>query len=134
MRVQIAEMLIQSYEKCTHIGIGFLIATLFLTISFYALNRGRYLVIKMGGKNSSTANIRVIRKAVEDCFNREFGKQIHLKDLEIGSKSHLDFSVSLTPKEESIREDLYIEVEEHLNTLLKERFGYSKPFNLIVKQ
>lgn len=123
-------MLTSSYGQCTSIGIGLILATLFLTLAFYALNHGRYIVIKMG----VTTNIKLIQKAVEECFRRNFPKKIRLKDIEIGPQTHLGFKVSLAPLDEAAREDLYIEVEDQLNVLLKERFGYSKPFNLIVKQ
>ena len=128
-RGQIIEVLTNSVDKCTDAGIGILLITLFLTLAFYGLNQGRYIVIKMG----VTTNIKLIRHAVEECFYREFPKKIRLKDIELGPKAHLYFKVSLAPLDEAAREDLYIGVENQLNILLKERFGYSKPFNLIVK-
>ena len=129
-RIQIIELLSNSYGKCTNLGIGFLLAALFLLLAFYALNKGRYLVIKMG----VSTNIKIIRRAVEECFTKQFPKKIALKDLEIGPKAHLDFKVTLAPLGEAAREELYIEVEEQLGILLRERFGYSKSFNLTVNQ
>lgn len=117
------------YEKSTLIGLSLFLASLILLIGFYAFNRGRYLVIRMG----VATDVQVIRQTVEDCFLRRFPKKIALQELELGRKSRLEFRVSMAPLEEATREELFVEAEKHLSTLLRERFGYSKPFYLIVK-
>ena len=61
-RGQVIEVLTNSVDKCTDIGIGILLITLFLTLAFYGLNQGRYIVVKMG----VTTNIKLIHHAVEE--------------------------------------------------------------------
>lgn len=125
----VPEIKTQIFEKCTLIGLALFMASLILLLGFYALDRGRYLVIKMGVKT----NINIIRQTVEDCLNRSFSQKVHLSEVEIGPKSTLEIQVSLAPLSEDAREDLFIEAEKHLSLLLYERFGYSKPFHLIIR-
>lgn len=117
------------FEKSTLIGLGLFIASLVLLLGFYALDRGRYLVIQMG----VSTDPKIVRQTIEDCFVRQFGKKVSLSDVEVGPKSRLEISVSLAPLDEGAREEIFIEAERHLQVLLKERFGYTKPFRLIVK-
>lgn len=128
-RIQVIDLISNRFEKCTLIGLGFFLTALLLLIGFYALNRGRYLVIKMG----VSTDINLIRHTLEDCFARQFAKQISLNDVEVGRKSRLEIKVSLAPLDEAAREELFIEAEKQLALLLHERFGYAKPFLLIVK-
>jgi hypothetical protein len=123
------EIKTQIFEKSTLIGLSLFLTALILLLGFYALDRGRYLVIRMGV--STDAN--VIRQTVEDCFARQFSKKISLSEIEIGRRSSLEIKISLTPLDEDAREALFVEAEKQLTLLLKERFGYSKPFHLIVK-
>ncbi len=79
-------------------------------------------------------NIQIIHQTLEDCFTRQFSQKIHLSEVEIGPKSTLEIQVSFAPLSEEAREDLFLEAEKHLSLLLYERFGYSKPFHLIVNR
>lgn len=128
-RIQIIDFFSAQFEKCTLIGLGFFLAALVLLVGFYALNRGRYLVLKMG----VAADVNLIRHTVEDCLMRRFPKKISISELEIGRKSRIEMKVKLAPIDEDIREELFIQVEKELGLLLYERFGYSKPFYLIVQ-
>lgn len=127
-RIELIDLFSNQIEKCTQIGMGFFLISLLFLFGFYALNRGRYLVIQMG----VSADVKVVRHAIEDCFLKQFPKRISLKDLEIGPKSTIELKIYLAPLDESAREELFIEVEKELALLLQKRFGYSKPFYLIV--
>lgn len=127
-RIQLVDLLSNHCEKCTQIGLGFFLTTFLFFIGFYALNRGRFLVVKMG----VLTDLNVIRYSIEDCFARQFPKKISLSEIEIGRKARLDIRVSMAKQSEEDREALYIEVEKQLLTLLRDRFGYVKPFYLIV--
>lgn len=128
-RIQIIDFFSNQFEKCTLIGLGLFITSLLLLIGFYALNRGRYLVIRMG----VSTDLNIIRQTLEDCFQNAFSKKITLNEIELGRKSRLEIKVSLAPLDEEAREELFIEAEKQLSLLLRERFGYAKPFHLIVK-
>lgn len=128
-RIQIIDFLSRRFEQCTLIGLGFFLASLLLLLGFYALNRGRYLVIRMG----ISTDLNIVRQTVEECLLRQFPKKISLSEVELGRRSRLEIRVSLAPLEEDRREELFIEAEKQLVTLLRERFGYSRPFHLIVQ-
>ncbi len=128
-RLQMVDFLSHQYEKCTLIGLGFFLTSLFFLVGFYAFNRGRYLVIRMG----VSTDLTIVRQTLEECFQRQFPKKISLHELELGRKSQLEIKVSLSPLDEEAREELFIEAEKQLSLLLHERFGYVKPFHLIVK-
>lgn len=128
-RAQAIDLIAHQFQKCTLIGLGFFLASLLFLVGFYALDRGRYLVIQMG----VSADLNIIRQTVEDCFQRHFSKQIILNEVEVGRKSRLEIGVSLKPLSEDARENLFIEAEKQLQLLLRERFGYAKPFYLIVR-
>lgn len=106
------------------IALGFFIATAFLWFCFYLLNRGRYLRIKMG-----QIDARLIHAAVEKCLQTQFPKKISLIDVETPHSSRLEFYVSIPEKDDK----LFAQVEKELQILLRKRFGYLKPFFLIVK-
>jgi hypothetical protein len=127
-RVQIVDLLSNQFEKCTTIGLGLFLSSLLFLLGFYALDRGRYLVIEMG----VSADVKIIRQTIEDCFAKQFPKKISLKELEIGAKQRLEMKIHLAPLDEAAREELFIQVEKELGILLQNRFGYSKPFHLIV--
>jgi hypothetical protein len=119
----------QMVENGSVIGMALLVAALILLLGFYALDRGRYLVIQMG----AAVDLSLVRQTLEDCFARQFPKKIYLNDLELGKKSRLEIKVTLSPLEDDAREQLFVSAEKELTTLLRERFGYAQPFHLIVK-
>ncbi len=123
------EVKTQIFEQSTLIGLSLFLVALVLLLGFYALDRGRYLVIRMG----VFTHVDLIRQTVEDCFARQFPKRISLSDIEIGRKSRLEIRASLAPLDEEAREKLFVEAEKQLTLLLRERFGYVRPFQLIVK-
>lgn len=125
-------LLIQTRERCIQLGFLFFFAASVLLMGFYLLNRGRYLRIQMG-KNLAEIDIEVVRQTLEDCFKTRFPKKISLSEVEIPRGTRLEIGVSLAPLEEGLREELFIQAEAALETLLRERFGYTKPFHLIVK-
>ncbi len=128
-RVVMIDFLSNRYVECTEIGMGFFLIALIFLIGFYAFNRGKYLTVRMG----ISADLKLVHHAIEDCFSKKFPKKISLKEIELGPKGLLSFTVHLAPLDESAREDLFIKVEEQLGCLLQERFGYTQTFYLMVK-
>lgn len=139
-RLQVIDLISGEFEKCTLIGLWLFLTSLLLLVGFYALNRGRYLVIQMGNAPHSPAvqkraltEIQIIHQTLEECFQNHFSKKIALSEVEIGPHSLLEIRVKLKPLSEEAREELFIATEKQLALLLRERFGYFKPFHLIVK-
>lgn len=129
VRMRVVDFLLIHFEKCSVIGLALLIAGFILLAGFYALDRGRYLVIRMG----VFVDLDLVRQAVDECFVKQFQKKISLSEIEVSRKSRIEMRVSIDPVEESAREELFTLAEKELTLLLRERFGYAKPFQLIVK-
>lgn len=126
-RLHLIDLLTNRFEKCTAVGIGFFVISILFLLGFYALDRGRFLVLRMG----VSADLKIVRQTVEDLFARQFSRRVVLKEIEIGPKASLELNVSLAPLDEFEREKLFKEAEKELSALLRERFGYTKPFYLI---
>lgn len=130
VKFRIEDLLLNHSEVCVSIGIGFFIASSILAIGFYGLNRGRYLRIKMG-KNTAEIDSRIIHQTIEEhCKGRFNG--IRILDVEIGRGSKMTISVELIQMPENV-ETLLGEFEDELVPLLKSRFGYFKPVDLIAE-
>ncbi len=118
------------FEVCTFIGFWIFAASFILLLGFFALNQGRFLRIEMGG-HLAEIDVHIVRQTLDECLKKNFPKLISLNDVEIGKR--IEINVAIAPLEEEVREELFIKTEKALETLLKERFGYTKPFHLIVK-
>ncbi len=131
-RFQIADVLLNSPEICTTIGFGFLLAALLLFAGFHGASRGRFLRIRMGGDRVSVDR-EVIYKTLAERFQRQFPGLIALSDIDIIRGRQIEIEVRFIPVEEELREELFVEVQSRLQSLLQEQFGYDLPFLLIVK-
>ena len=132
VRLQISDALLATPQVCYSVATALMAAAFMLIGGFYFLNRGKSLTISMG-KQAASIDAAVIQKTLEECFNNHFSGQIILSDLYVIRGSKLEIEVCFTPFEENLREELFAAVQKQLTPLLSERFGYSKPFGLIVK-
>ena len=85
------------------------------------------------GRHSARIDASLVGQTVEECFKRLFPNEIFLRDVEVAFRGRLHIAVFLPALEEEKREVLLIAAERELTGLLDERFGYAKPFHLIVK-
>jgi len=132
LRLRLSHALIQSPDLCFSVGSALAASSFVLLGGFYVLSRGKTLRIGLG-RRSAAVEAGVIQKTLEECFKAHFPGQIALTDLSIIRGSKLEIEVALAPFEEGLREELFASVEERIRPLLEQRFGYSKPFCLIVK-
>src|SRR5690348_12133650 len=102
LRADIADLLSHQSEQCTLIGLGFFLASLLLLLGFYALNRGRFLHIRMG-ENSAEVDPDLIRQTLEACFKTHYPKAIYLREVEVNG-AELEIGISLASMEEAARE------------------------------
>lgn len=131
-RFQTADWLVHEGEGSGWLATGFfLLSALFLS-GFYSFNRGRFLHIKMGTRQISL-DAKAIRQTLEETFKQVFPKQLFLQEVVVGQGAKLEIGIRLAPLEEGLREELFVRAEKHLETLLQERFGYSRPFSLFVR-
>jgi hypothetical protein len=132
LRLKISDVLLASPSLCHLVGAFLMAASIVLIGGFYFLSRGRYLRISMGG-NPISIDAAAVYKTIEECLKSHNSPQIALSDLYVACGGKLEIEISLAPSEEPIREEVFAAVQKQLVPLLKEKFGYSKPFGLIVK-
>lgn len=129
-RMRLINMLLHDNEMFSFLGAGVFLVTLLLVLGFYGINRGRYFRIKMG-QDFADVKISLIRRTLKECFQTRFLKKLVLEDLDLVSQNRLEIGVRA--EKGDIEKALFTEVEKELQTLLKERFGYSGTFYLTVR-
>lgn len=133
VRLQISDLLLVSPEVCHRVGAALFTASFVLIGGFYFLSRGRSLTIRMEGEErKTTISAALIKKTLDACFRNHFNGSVTLTDIVVLSGGNLEIEVCLTPVEEHLREELFADVQKRIVPLLSERFGYSKPCDLIV--
>jgi hypothetical protein len=130
-RLRLSSLLLDRPEIFSSIAFGFFLAALLLLAGFYGLSRGRVLRIRMG-KHLAEVDAVLIRQTLDLFFRQEFPQKISLSEVEIVRAKKLEIGVRLSSKSE-LDEELLQSAEKALASLLRERFGYVKPFDLIVK-
>lgn len=129
VRFLMADFILNHFELCTSISLGFFLIAFLLLMGFYGLNRGKILRIEMG-RHFASIDADAIRQTLEPFFKEKFSPHIVLNDVEVIRMKKLEISVITSSLEES---EVFANVEKELQKLLKERFGYVSPFYLIVK-
>jgi hypothetical protein len=127
IRLKISDFFLVHFEKCSLLAFWCFTAALVFVFSFYLLERGRFLSVRMG----VSVDLEVVKTAVAECLEREFAHKILLTDLTMDEKAILEMGVSLATLEG--REKLLESTEKALKVLLSKRFGYKKPFDLVIK-
>lgn len=133
VRLQISDLLLASPEVCHKVGAVFLTVSFIVIGGFYFLTRGRSLTIRMEGEErKTTVSAAVIERTLDACLRSHFNGSVTLTDVIVLSGNKLEIEVCLTPLKEVLREELFADVQKQIIPLLSERFGYSKPCDLIV--
>ncbi len=128
-KVRLAYLILEGEEACAQVGIVFLSLGFIFFVGFYGANRGKELVLKMG-KHPISVHVDVIEEMIEQ---RLKSHSVLLQGVQIMNGKRLEISVELGPVEQAKQEALLKDVEQSLESLLRERFGYFKPFHLNVK-
>jgi hypothetical protein len=123
------DLLSRHAGELTWVGAGLIALSVLLFLGFNAINPGHYLRFKMGD-NAVKIDRKVVRKAVEEVFR---GKKIALRDIDVVAGKQLEFGVEVNEPDDEEREQLLLDIEKDLQALLQKRFGYTKPFYLVVK-
>jgi len=132
VRFQLSHILLNQVDICTSVGGALLSFALLLLIGFGGLNKGHFLYIEMGTHTVSVEEA-LIRHSLEECFRLHFPQKIQLTDMGILSGKKLEIEVSLSASGRKEQKEILMAVEKHLQLLLRQRFGYIKPFCLILK-
>lgn len=132
VRFSLSERLLNQPDFFSSVGIVFFATAFLLFMGFYGLNRGRFLYIEMG-QHTLSVEEALIRHSLEECFKLHFPQRIRLSDIEILWGKKLEIRVFLSSHGEKAQKELLMAVEKQLQLLLRQRFGYIKPFSLVLK-
>ena len=131
LRIALSDILLFKPELCTQVAIGFSCVTALFLIGFYSVNRGYYLVFRMG-KNAYAVDEKVVWQTVEPELKKKFAQRLTLSGIEIARGKEIGFSLEASKMSEEELEELLQLAESHLETILKERFGYKRTFTVRV--
>jgi hypothetical protein len=105
---------------------------LFFVTAFFCIGRGRYLRLSMT-PHSAVVEAKLIEQAIREVVKIQFPHQVSGVDVAVHSKERLEVAIDLEPLEERKREQMLAQAEGALKLLLRERFGYKRPFTLFVR-
>ncbi len=125
--MQLSDVLLRHTELLTQAGFDVLGVSLFLLIGFHWVNRGYYLVLNMG-KNTLEVDEKIIWQTLAPILEKKFESQLHLQEVTVEKGKRIAFSVQFDSVSEERQEAVLLEAETELETLLRERFGYRRPF------
>ena len=130
LRFAIAELLLQKPDFFAVGGIILFGVALLMTMGFLGIQRGRYLLLQMGGTFATTVDRNILCQTIGSLLRKQFAARIALNNIEVIRGKKLEIGLFLTAKDPKEREQLLLEVEKQLQTILAERFGYRAPFTV----
>jgi uncharacterized protein YlaN (UPF0358 family) len=113
------------------VGVIFLVVTFLLIVGFYSVNRGRFLrfLIK---PHETIIERKLLQVAIEKCFSACFPRHVRNVDVNVAAGQRLEVAVELVSVEQRQQMKLMKEMERQLSCLLRESFGYTRPFTFSV--
>lgn len=126
-----AKWLLDQPEHFYLAGLFFAAAACLFMFGFYGIGRGRFLRLLMK-PHIAIVDAKLLKEAIEECFRTHFSQYVRGADIAVVAKQRLDVAVDLLPLEEKRQLRLVREMEKQLCYLLRERFGYSRPFTLSI--
>lgn len=131
-RLACVNWLMEQPEQFYYLGGIFAGAAFLFIYGFYFVGRGRFLRLLMK-PHVAIVDTKLLQEAIEECFHTHFPRQVRGADVAIINKQKLDVAVDLLPLEENRELLLMREMEKQLVYLLRQRFGYTKPFTLSIR-
>jgi hypothetical protein len=125
IRLRALERLFYHPEPCLWGGIAFLGVGVLYAFGLWLAQKGGYWCLKMG-RHRAEISVSILKESVEELLKKHF-PQI---EVDIVRRKQLEIAV-LIPGEKTL--DQFEAVEKPLSEMLKEKFGYTDSFSLIVK-
>lgn len=122
----VERMLQTKPDRIAMIGVCFIGFSWLLCLGFLSVFKAKILLLRLG----TSVDVKLIRQTVAPLLQKQFGPRIRLRDVQILKGKELSLGVQLGPMNDEEREELLLEAEQHLKTLLSERFGYRKAFTM----
>ena len=130
-RVAAVEWLLEQPGQFYWLAAAFAAMGCLFMLGFYGIGRGRFLRLLMK-PHMAIVDAKLLKQVIEECFRIHFPRQVRGADIAVISKQRLDVVVDLLPLEENRQPRLMREMEKQLSYLLRERFGYTRPFILSI--
>jgi hypothetical protein len=132
VRFSLSDFFLSDGEDFAKIAIALWSATLLFFIGFYGWNRGRFLYIEMGSHTAAVEEA-LIRHSIEECFKTHFPQTVQLSQVAILWGKKISIEIVFSSKDPKKRKEFLASAEKHLQFLLRQRFGYVKPFSFICR-
>jgi hypothetical protein len=132
VRFYLSDFFLKGMEGSARVAIACWGMTLLFLIGFYGWNRGRFLYIEMGSHTAAVEET-LIRHSIEECFKTHFPQTVQLSQIGILWGKKLSIEIAFSSKDLKKRKEFLASAEKHLQFLLRQRFGYVKPFSLICR-
>jgi len=133
LRLQAANILFEESRLLIWVGVAFFSFALLLTLGFFSLSKGRFLLLRMG-EHTTEIDVRILKKAIPPMLTKQLSGKVRLRDVEVFKNRELRIGLTMAPMEDKEKETILLDAEYHLQTLLSERFGYSRPFIVQLKE
>jgi hypothetical protein len=124
--------LMEKSEPFYWMGAIFMAMGFFFMLGFYGIGRGRFLRLLMK-PHIAIVDTKLLREVVEDCFRTHFPRLVRGVDIAVASNQCLDVAIDLMALDNNRQMKLLREMEKQLSYLLRQRFGYCRPFILSVR-
>ena len=114
-----------------YMALGCLGCALLLWIGFYGFGPHKWLRLQMGSHLTSV-EIPVVQQTVAAFFREHFPEQVNLQKITFLKGNRVEMAIACFAKTPQEQKALLKQMEQGLQVLFKERFGYTKPFYLVV--
>ncbi|SRR5581483_1349973 len=131
LRFAIARFFSAAAAPFSLIGYLILACGIFLLMGFYAMYRGVFYRVKMGGGTVSI-DPGIIKKYVGDYWEKTFPEHNLSVDISISKSQKIEMFVELPPLSADHHKAIMEKAELELSSLLLKRIGYKKDFSLSV--
>ncbi|HEY4255364.1 MAG TPA: hypothetical protein VGM34_03350 [Chlamydiales bacterium] len=128
-RLKLIELLTREPDYLVLAGAAVLSVGVLLILGFYSAHRGKFLVVRMG-ERKVVVDAKVVASTLKPLFQKQFGQRLELLSVGIGAKGFLEIALRFAPQIDA--EQTLTLIESELQLLLAQRFGYKKPFKVIV--
>ncbi len=130
--LEVIRCLADDHAVLFKVGLGWIFLSLVFALAFFAVGRGKFLNIVMGSHRASVER-KVLQQVIEAFFREHFKGQVSDVDVAFGLKNSLEIAVDIPSLASLEKAPLLEKAEKGISTLLRERFGYEKPFTLSVR-
>ena len=123
---------LEKNPEAFYAGAAFFAAIAFVfLLGFYGVGRGQYLRLHMKPREVFI-DVKLLEHALEACVKEHFPLEIYGASVAVAAKERLEVAFDFAPLDPKEKEETLRKAEEQLGILLRDRFGYTKPFTMVL--